>query len=151
MATIEEMILGDDRRGIGALRRYLAPDYCRQAAKLLLDSTGTTLIATGFYIHAAAAPETDGPPGALALGSALEALGRRRVAYVSDRYTVPVLRPLVADDTPVFEFPIADEKASREYAAELLSQLNPSLAHLHRALRADRGWEVFEHAGAGHL
>ena len=61
MGSIEDIILGDDRRGIGELRRHLAPDYCRQAAKFLLDTPGAALIATGFYIHAAA-PETDGPP-----------------------------------------------------------------------------------------
>ena len=152
MATIEDIILSDDRRGIAALRGHLAPDYCRQAAKLLLDSPGTTLIATGFYIHAADAPETDGPPGALALGRALEALDRR-VAYVSDRYTVPILRPLARDVSPVFEFPIADVEASREYAEGLLSKLDPSLLiSIERCgLTADgrhlnmRGLDISEH------
>ena len=151
MGSIEDIILGDDRRGIGELRRHLAPDYCRQAAKFLLDTPGAALIATGFYIHAAA-PETDGPPGALALGRALEALGRR-VAYVSDCYTVPMLRPLVGESSPVFEFPIVDAEASREYAAELLSQLDPSLLiSIERCgLTADgrylnmRGLDISEH------
>ena len=53
--------------------------FCESAASLILDHPGTVLIATGFYIPAGAAPETDGPPGAVALARrvrvALESAG----------------------------------------------------------------------------
>jgi hypothetical protein len=126
MPSIEDIILGNDMRGVAALRPHLPADFCDQAARCVLDSPGTTLIATGFYISRAGAPETDGPPGALALGRALESLGRR-VVYVTDRYTVPILRPFVESDTQVVDFPICDDNASRQFASELLSRFEPSL------------------------
>ena len=55
---------------------------------MLVDYPGTALIVTGFYIMWADAPENDGPPGAVAMGNALRALGND-VAYVSDRHSVP--------------------------------------------------------------
>ncbi|MCE2465412.1 MAG: DUF4392 domain-containing protein, partial [Dehalococcoidia bacterium] len=61
MPTIEDIILANDGRGISALRPHLEPNYCEKAASCLLDNPGTVLIATGFYIMAAGAPETDGP------------------------------------------------------------------------------------------
>ncbi len=126
MLSIPDIILGNDQRGVGALRNHLPQDYCDQAARLVLSSPGTTLIATGFYITMADAPETDGPPGALALGRALEALGRS-VVYVSDRYTLPILRPFVKFDDQLTDFPIMDDDASIGFASELLSRLEPSL------------------------
>ena len=126
MLAIPDIILGNDLRGVGDLRHHLPEDYCDQAAQLVLSSSGTTLIATGFYINLADAPETDGPPGALALGRALEALGRR-VVYVSDRYTVPILRPFVTSDDQLCDFPVMEDQASSRFASELLSRLDPSL------------------------
>ena len=66
--TIEDLILSNDQRGISELRDLVPADYCTRAAKLVLDNTGTVLITTGFYILSAGAPETDGPPGAIAIG-----------------------------------------------------------------------------------
>ena len=126
MLSIEDIILANDQRGVAALRSHLPPDYCERAAQFVLSHTGTTLIATGFYISMKAAPETDGPPGALALGRALESLGRR-VVYVSDRYTIPILRPFVKMDAQVVDFPIADDGASRQFASDLLSRYEPQL------------------------
>ena len=126
MLSIPDIILGNDQRGVGALRHHLPQDYCDQAARLMLSSPGTTLIATGFYVTMADAPETDGPPGALALGRALEALGRS-VLYVSDRYTLPILRPFVKCDDQLTDFTIMDDDASIGFASELLSRLEPSL------------------------
>ena len=125
MLSIEDIILGNDQRGVSALRPHLPTDFCDRAARFLLSNPGTTLITTGFYISRAQAPETDGPPGALALGSALESIGHH-VAYVSDRYTVPILRPFVTPDTQLIDFPITDDDASAQFASELLSSLDPS-------------------------
>ena len=91
--SIENIVLSRDHRGVSALRPYLAPDFCERAASMVLEHPGTALIVTGFYIPGAGATETDGPPGAVAVGEALEALGYRPV-YVTDRFTAPVLRSL---------------------------------------------------------
>ena len=125
-ATIEDVILGQDQRGISALRPYLSQDYCTQAARYVLDNSGTTLIITGFYILAGKGPETDGPPGALAIGRALEALGRR-VVYVTDRYTQLVMQGLAGPSVDVIEFPITDAQASEKFARDLLARLDPAL------------------------
>ena len=125
MTTLEDVILAQDRRGVAALRPYLPTGFCEAAARFLLAHTGTVLIATGFYVQRADAPETDGPPGALALGRALEALGNR-VVYVSDAYAVPLLADLAPDDTETVDFPIADDATSREVARDLLDRIAPT-------------------------
>ena len=126
MTTLEDVILAQDRRGVAALRQYLPVDFCESAARFLLQHTGTVLIATGFYVQRAAAPETDGPPGALALGRALAALGNR-VVYVSDAYTAPLLADLASDDTETIDFPIADDATSRQVARDLLDRIAPTV------------------------
>ena len=125
MTTLEDVILAQDRRGVAALRPYLPTGFCEAAARFLLAHTGTVLIATGFYVQRADAPETDGPPGALALGRALEALGNR-VVYVSDAYTAPLLADLAPDDTEPVDFPIVDDATSREVARDLLDRIAPT-------------------------
>ena len=124
--SIEDIILDRDRRGIAALRPHVPPDYCDRAAALALDNPGTVLVATGFYILAAGAPETDGPPGAVAIGRALEALGNR-VLYVTDRYSLPVVAGILGSDEAVVDFPVADDESSAAFAADLLAEHEPSL------------------------
>jgi len=123
--SIENVVLARDHRGVSALRPYLAPDFCERAASLILQYPGTVLIVTGFYIPAGGAPETDGPPGAAALGGALASLGYRPV-YVTDERSGVLVRGL-ADGAPVVEFPIDDHEASRAFAASLLAERAPSL------------------------
>ena len=124
--TIEDIILQKDQRGINALRPFLPEDFCTQAAQYVLDRPGTTLITTGFYILYGDAVETDGPPGALAIGNALEALGRD-VVYVTDKHCGDVMQTLAGPDAAVVEFPIAGPDESREFAQNLLDRLQPSL------------------------
>jgi hypothetical protein len=123
---IENIVLSRDHRGISALRPYLPQDYCERAATLVLDHPGTALIATGFFIPAAGATETDGPPGAVAVGRALETLGYR-VVFVTDELSAEVLRALVAGGGPIVEFPFLDHDASREHARRLLAEIEPSV------------------------
>ena len=123
--TIEDIILDFDKRGMLALRPHLPADFCRQAARYVFDHPGHTVIVTGFYVLMAGKPETDGPPGAIAIGSALQALGRQ-VTYVTDECTAPVLRQWVGD-ADVVEFPIAGVEDSKQHAAAMLEQLKPSL------------------------
>ena len=125
MTTLEDVILAQDRRGVAALRQYLPVGFCESAAQFLLQHTGTVLIATGFYVQRADAPETDGPPGALALGRALAALGNRAV-YVSDAYTAPLLADLAPSGTETVDFTIADDATSRQAARDLLDRIAPT-------------------------
>ena len=123
--TIEDIILDFDKRGMLALRPHLPADFCRQAAQYVFDHPGHTIITTGFYVLMAGKPETDGPPGAIAIGKALRSLGRK-VTYVTDECTAPVLRQW-AGDSEVVEFPIAGVEESRQHAARMLEELQPSL------------------------
>ncbi len=123
--TIEDIILDQDKRGMMALRPYLPDDYCSQAAQFIMDNPGGVIIVTGFYVVMAGKPETDGPPGAIAIGEALKGLGRA-VTYVSDEYTTPVLRRY-ANGSDVIEFPIDGVDASKKHAKGILKKVKPSL------------------------
>ena len=123
--TIEDIILDHDKRGMLALRPHVAADFCRQAAQYVLDHPGHTVIVTGFYVIMAGKPETDGPPGAITIGRALQALDRK-VTYVTDEYTAPVLREW-AVGADVVEFPITSVEESKQHAAQMLQELQPSL------------------------
>ena len=124
--SIEDIILGHDQRGISALRPHLPENFCDQAARLVLEHSGTALIATGFYIAAARAAETDGPPGAVAIGNALQAM-RYEVVYVTDLYAAPMMTDVVGSKASVIDFPITDLEGSEKFAGDLLSQLTPSV------------------------
>jgi hypothetical protein len=122
---IEDIILAHDRRGISALRSHLPANYCEEAARLLVNQQGTVFITTGFYILKAQAAETDGPPGAIAIGRALERLGRR-VLYVTDEPAAGMMRALTGSDC-VLLFPTVDSDKSQSHASQLIRDYQPSL------------------------
>jgi hypothetical protein len=128
--TIEDIILSSDKRGISQLRGHMPPDFCTDAAELILScrskALSTAAIITGFYIARAEASETDGPPGAIALADALGTLGFTTV-YITDKYTVPLLVPEIAGDSRVIEFPMTGDAESRKFAVKLRRQLKPQL------------------------
>jgi Domain of unknown function (DUF4392) len=126
MPSIEDVILAHDAKGIGVLRPHLPANYCEGAARAIAGRRGTAIIVTGFYILDANAPETDGPPGAIALGQALEQLGDT-VVHVTDEVTAPLMNGLLQGKNEVLAFPIVDEPASRRAATELLDRYRPSL------------------------
>ena len=123
---IEDVILDHDKRGISALRPHLPAGYIDEAARVVLDNPGTALIVTGFYIMWADGPENDGPPGAVAMGNALRALGYE-VVYVSDRHSTAIVEGLVEDGSIVVDFPFLDDAASAEFADGLLREVAPSV------------------------
>ena len=123
--SIEDVILDFDKRGMLALKPHLPADFCEQAAQYVVNHPGHTLIVTGFYVLMAGKPETDGPPGAIAIGNALMALGRQ-VTYVTDDCTAPLLRQW-AGDAEVIEFPVDGIEESKQYAAQLLGRTQPAL------------------------
>ena len=124
--SIEDIILANDKRGVAQLRPYLPVDYCTHAARFALEHPGNVVVATGFYILMSGSAETDGPPGALAIGRALQQLGRN-VTYVSDSHAVPALRELVDGEAEVVEFGINDADTSQSGASWALDQLKPDL------------------------
>ena len=124
--TIEDIILSHDRRGVSALKGHLPDNFCDEAACMIIEHPGTAVIVTGFYIMAAGATETDGPPGAVAIGNALRSIGYN-IVYVTDRYTAPVMSSMTEQASEVIEFPVTDDYASRSFATDLLSQLTPSV------------------------
>jgi Domain of unknown function (DUF4392) len=127
MSTIEDVILSHDKKGIGVLRPHLPANYCEIAGRAIAAAErGTAFIVTGFYILAADAPETDGPPGAIALGQALEHLGYT-VVHLTDEVTAPLMNGLLRGKNEVIDFPILDDAASRQQAGELIDRHQPSL------------------------
>ena len=132
ITQIEDIILQDDIRGMKALRVHMKEGWLDASAQLLLDRPGKVLIVTGFYILRAKEPETDGPPGAVAIGEALKALGNT-VAYVTDAPCAAAMRAIAGDDE-VIEFPITNHKESMEFANDLLVKHAPSaLVSIERA------------------
>lgn len=72
--TIEDVVLRHSKRGMTVLRSCMSRDYCRQAARRILElEKGTILLTTGFYVAGHA--ETDGPLGTVVLAKALEKQG----------------------------------------------------------------------------
>ena len=126
METIEDIILDHDRRGISLLREHLPVDFCGQAADILAKNSGTVFIVTGFYILAAEATETDGPPGAVVIGEALSKLDYK-VIYISDLYTTPLISSVVGNTAEVIDFPIVSNQESSDFANQLLKKHQPSV------------------------
>ena len=124
--TIEDIILSKDGRGISNLRDSLSKDYCNQAAKFVLNNKGVVMITTGFYIAKAKASETDGPPGAIAIGNALDQLGYT-VIYVSDKYTVKYLSAMKKNNALIVEFPIEEDLSSKNFAMNIINKYKPQL------------------------
>jgi len=128
--SIEDIILSHDCRGISALRPFLPQAYCEEAARFILDRSTAghrmAIITTGFFILNAKAPETDGPPGAIALAKALDHIGFE-VVHVTDCYTKPLLHLDGIRKAPVIEFPIMDHETSRRFAQDLIAEVKPAL------------------------
>ncbi len=122
MEAMEAMAGEDPRgRGIASLMQWGA---LRAAAESLRTST-TVVLVSGFYLLAPRAGETDGPPGAKALGEALRALGKR-IYYVTDE---PHLAFFEAMGVP-----------AEIYAPSLWERLHPDhLVAIERPGRAEDG------------
>lgn len=126
---ITEAQLEEDARGMRALvqQGHLPWDAPIRVAKAILGLPPTRcFICTGFYILKAGATETDGPPGAVALGEALESLGWE-VMYVTDLYSAPVVKATAGSEAKVLEFPIDSDALSEDFAQRLLRDHEPGL------------------------
>lgn len=90
VTSIENLIASDPGgRNIFGL---VIADQLRLAAQSLRLAKRVGIV-SGFYIPQANAGETDGPPGAKALGDALAAL-EIEVDYITDRFNAPLFRAL---------------------------------------------------------
>lgn len=87
-AAIQELLCQDNGRGMPQLVRRLPAGHLREAALALLQGPATCVIATGFPVGGQ--PETDGPPGALALAQAFSRLGRKGVLCSWEQVTMAV-------------------------------------------------------------
>ena len=123
ISRIEDIVLQDDMRGMTALKPHMPDRYMEACADLLLDNPGKIFIVTGFYIMAAEETETDGPPGAVAIGNALVRLGNE-VAIVTDELSSKVVRSISGHE--VIEFPITNHFESAKFANELVEEHSPS-------------------------
>ncbi|MEX0762240.1 MAG: glutamate cyclase domain-containing protein [Dehalococcoidia bacterium] len=123
--SIEDIILQKDIRNMTALRPHLPDRFVDEAAEMVLEHPGKALIATGFYILKAEAPETDGPPGAAAIGGALKQLGYE-VVYVTDKFSMPAVEAVAGDDA-VIEFPVATHFESARFANSLIQEHSPAV------------------------
>ena len=123
--TIEEIILQHDRRGISKLRPFLPKYFCSIAADNILNNKGTVFITTGFYILKTNAPETDGPPGAIAIGNAMEKIGYN-VFYIVDFYSFHLFIDIIESEKVII-FPICGNEESEVYAKKLIKKFSPSI------------------------
>lgn len=101
-------LINTDVGNRGVLRVYLdyrreSPNFLHNSAKIFLNNYGRTLVVTGFPIPPAMKAETDGPPGALAIVKAVEALGGRAeiLTYPEVRKALEPFRPGFVDDPAV--------------------------------------------------
>lgn len=124
--SIEDLILSNDRRGISQLRNYLPPDFCTRAARLLFEHHRRVLIVTGFFLLNHQSPETDGPPGAAAIGRAVQVLGGQ-VWYVIEPCLQAGLHGMGIPSEEIIAFPILSAAESRAYSQSLIAQLQPDL------------------------
>ncbi len=124
--SIESIILSNDLRSISILRQHLPENYCQRAAKVLHDHPGPVMIVTGFYISSLSLTETDGPPGALAVGRALQRMGRS-ITYVTDQYSLDLMQRFAQRGSSVVSFPITSPEESLEEARRLIAQFDPSV------------------------
>jgi hypothetical protein len=123
--SIEQEVLRYDRRQIGRLRERIGFQFCENAAEFVMTNSGPVLIGTGFYIAHAKKPETDGPPGALALARGLERIGRE-VAFVTDEVCAPMMERLT-DGRTLYVIPMGEGLDVERAARSILDLSQPGL------------------------
>ncbi len=136
LAALENLISRDP-----ALRNVFGlvlPGHLRLAALSLLGGK-KILIASGFPVLKAGAGETDGPPGALALGRALAKLGLE-TAYLTDELNRPLFEaigalPLLANEPGLLERSrathlVAVERPGRARDGRYYNMFGKDISHL---------------------
>jgi hypothetical protein len=126
VTILEDIILEHDKRGIAPLRQSIPSDYLNRSAEIVLSNVGKVFITTGFYILTAGTIETDGPPGAIALGNGLEKLGYE-VVYITDSYASKFLDEYRSHKSRLIDFPICSDEESCKYSKTLLGEEKPAI------------------------
>lgn len=122
---IAAAVFHSDARGLGACRGLLPGDAYARAASAIADRPpGQAMLLTGFPVGGVG--ETDGPPGTMAVGQTLTALGWNVVTAACET-TFPVVDALLAELGPVNAVPCTERGAQaacealrREYAPDLV-------------------------------
>lgn len=134
---IQSLILTDDRRGIATIAATgLRSDNLEQIARQLLKRRDqTVLIATGFFVENHT--ETDGPPGALALGAGLHRLGHR-IVFVSRADALEMLRQESGFTAGFEPFQPGNRTFAERRARAILRKHSPAAAIAIEVLGPDR-------------
>ena len=123
-AAIATAVFPTDARGLGACRGLLPSDaYARAAAAITARTPTRAMLLTGFPVGGIG--ETDGPPGAMAVGRTLTDLGWD-VVTVACETTFPVVDALLDDIGPVAAAPstvAAPRRPARRCAAKYAPDL----------------------------
>lgn len=123
---VADAVFPYDYRGVRpALARVPADSYARAAQELLDRRPGVVLLITGFPIKGIA--ETDGPPGAAAVGRALRALSWHVVTVV-DPMTRPVIEALGRDLGEIEEIDADGVPQAEAATGRLLDRIRPHAA-----------------------
>lgn len=102
----------DDARGMRSMLAMMGCDPLPAAAGALLGARRRIIVATGFPVGGR--PETDGPPGAIALLHALEALGcghDQGLAFASWREVLDLVAPELPPGVELIEIPLPPARA----------------------------------------
>lgn len=145
MSDLLQGLLDRDPGGRGVAAVGHRPDLAAMARELA--GAAHVALCSGFVHLETGRPETDGPPGALALGRALEHLGIQ-VTYLTDATCQELFEALECFPTCVPHLGEVAGEARRERAEATLQYLNPShLVAVERAGRVADG-TYRNHAGA---
>lgn len=138
LLEIEKIILQDDTRGMSSLYKKIKKGYIERSTDLLLKTKGKIFITSGFYIVNSKSPETDGPPGVIALAKTLKTLGNE-VFIITDKFSLEIFQGMYEKDK-VLEFPILNHIESSAYANDLIRKYDPKLIiSIERAGLSDDG------------
>lgn len=123
---VADAVFPYDYRGVrAALARVPADSYARAAHELLDRRPGVALLITGFPVKGIA--ETDGPPGAAAVGRALQALSWHVITVV-DPMTRPVVESLGRDLGEIEEIDAVGVAQAESATGRLLDRIRPHAA-----------------------
>jgi hypothetical protein len=140
---IEKIILEDDQRGMTSIYEKIQKGYLEKSVDLILEKKGVVFISTGFYIFSAQSSETDGPPGAIALGETLEKLGFE-IIYITDKFSKDIISGMSSEEK-IIDFPITSHTESSKIANDLIKDYDPkSIIAIERAgLSSDGKYKNF--------
>jgi len=123
---------------MSSLYKKIKKGYIERSTDLLLKTKGKIFITSGFYILNSKSPETDGPPGVIALANTLKTLGNE-VFIVTDKFSLEIFQGMYEKDK-VLEFPILNHIDSSAYSNDLIKKYDPKLIiSIERAGLSDDG------------